>query len=865
MRFTQWFKFKKPEPFDTVNINDLNDSFDLIDEKLKETVDENKNLLTMFKNLIINAGNSNAEVAASRGDFDYLPNRLNNFDLSLIGHKNELLRKANQIDLEVESKRIDNLVANNNTTQGNSELMDIRVSKSGKTYTSAGEAIRAISTGRELTRKVFTSCFVEDNPQYVATTNEAQPTIFLKEYIVDIQLDDIEEDIIVAVGRVTKQPNLYNLVGLYKCNSQGVPDGSEGIFFYIPNVETNDRQVIENTGIINGRKITGRIVIKNWANLPIQDTKGINYKVGGISNRCFINTRFNLATDKDINNLDLKVNNNTKALNDKIEVIQNRNNFNNSNFLEELVENIELIGFDTSMKMSLSMVRKNFTRGGTIAVQNKVGIYRTEENGEANPEKGIIIDIKPEEANSIVKRVVKTTYEGKQVEIRITLNWFKITEDDFSKEGISNFSVAGISYKNYKQKYDLIYDKVPNFNNCSFLEELIEDIELIGFNKEDKILLSMVRRNYTKGGTTELQNKIGIYKIDPATNMANPNMGIFIELPEEIQYDAPIRKHIKTKFDGDEVELKISINWYKLKDVKELDANGVYNLSRFDVAGIQYKNYSEKIDETTKDVLPVSPLILSKNYVEKPIITFVDDDGSKTFLTKTKPVFDKHQVKCSLGIVTKNATSGSIGHLQTSDLKILQGEGYDILSHSHTHDSKLYKPGFVTESDEVIEADIKASYEYIRDNGFGTNAIVYPWGSYADKDKYLALAQKYFDYGINSGTSGTPSAIMTEDILESMYYKRKFINDSTSIDTYKSLIDSTLNKKGWLIFGIHSGIEGEVSSNTIDQIISYVKEKGIDILTFSEANKIKQNICSIGVYGAKGKSLYIGRAGVILN
>lgn len=83
MKFTKWFKFKKPDPLDTVNINDLNDSFDMIDEKLKETTDENKNLLSMFKNLIINAGNSNAEVAASRGDFDYLPDRLKNFDSHL--------------------------------------------------------------------------------------------------------------------------------------------------------------------------------------------------------------------------------------------------------------------------------------------------------------------------------------------------------------------------------------------------------------------------------------------------------------------------------------------------------------------------------------------------------------------------------------------------------------------------------------------------------------------------------------------------------------------------------------------------------------------------------------------------------------
>lgn len=80
MKLTKWFNFKKPDPLDTVNINDINDSFDLIDEKLKETEDENKSLSQQFKNLIINAGNSNAEVAAARGDFDFLPDRLDAVD-----------------------------------------------------------------------------------------------------------------------------------------------------------------------------------------------------------------------------------------------------------------------------------------------------------------------------------------------------------------------------------------------------------------------------------------------------------------------------------------------------------------------------------------------------------------------------------------------------------------------------------------------------------------------------------------------------------------------------------------------------------------------------------------------------------------
>ena len=49
--------------------------------------------------------------------------------------------KTGAVDL-VARERINNLMANNNPTEGNSELLDIRVGADGKTYESAGEAVR---------------------------------------------------------------------------------------------------------------------------------------------------------------------------------------------------------------------------------------------------------------------------------------------------------------------------------------------------------------------------------------------------------------------------------------------------------------------------------------------------------------------------------------------------------------------------------------------------------------------------------------------------------------------------------------------------------------------------------------------------
>ena len=52
--------------------------------------------------------------------------------------------KANQDELNREKVRIDNLIANAGDTDGNAELLDIRVGWDGITYPTAGDAVRSI-------------------------------------------------------------------------------------------------------------------------------------------------------------------------------------------------------------------------------------------------------------------------------------------------------------------------------------------------------------------------------------------------------------------------------------------------------------------------------------------------------------------------------------------------------------------------------------------------------------------------------------------------------------------------------------------------------------------------------------------------
>lgn len=298
----------------------------------------------------------------------------------------------------------------------------------------------------------------------------------------------------------------------------------------------------------------------------------------------------------------------------------------------------------------------------------------------------------------------------------------------------------------------------------------------------------------------------------------------------------------------------------KILDESSIDVQHCYNVP---------KNASKcYINTSYIDIIPsikigkyinITKFDYINNYInKKPIISFVDDDGHNDAYTKIKPILDETGIKMTFACVSDYIANNS-AYMDLEKLWELQDLGHEIVCHSKDHSNDIFGDEN-TANERIIYKNLYDAQSYMKENSlFGYDILVYPYGGY-NGDVALKMkkcARKLFKYAFSTNNGyidGSP--------IDSMLINRQMVtfSDQTLIDI-KYWIDVTKEKKCWLIFSSHAFMDS-FNPNGLKEIIEYIKNSEIDIMTLGQALKYRGNIESNGEFDSN-ECYYIGYDGTV--
>lgn len=268
--------------------------------------------------------------------------------------------------------------------------------------------------------------------------------------------------------------------------------------------------------------------------------------------------------------------------------------------------------------------------------------------------------------------------------------------------------------------------------------------------------------------------------------------------------------------------------------------NGIIKLDEWDkyfkeTSGAIEEKYTERLngidsslEEKTKYIKAEKINISGYNNAQtRPLVTFISDDGNRADLQMLQ-LFNSKGIKGCTAMI-----SGFIGqgnYMTGEELKQLHNAGWDIMLHD-THHRHM-----ATLTEEQLNTAMKTGKETIEALGIPCKGLATPYGSTNSLVK--RVAEKYFDYtfGENIGKINT---------LPIISYDLERINhggEGMTLAHYQNGVKKAIANNGWCVFCTHYYQLTETQRAEMAELIDWIKEQGVDIVTVTEAMEIFGNV-----------------------
>ncbi|WP_257184160.1 BppU family phage baseplate upper protein [Staphylococcus hominis] len=254
-------------------------------------------------------------------------------------------------------------------------------------------------------------------------------------------------------------------------------------------------------------------------------------------------------------------------------------------------------------------------------------------------------------------------------------------------------------------------------------------------------------------------------------------------------------------------------------------------------------------DGKTIDTTSIGRNLISGN-VNRPMVTFIDDDGRTELREKWEPILKEKKNKLTIALVTDWLETKRSTVLQWDEIHKWEKEyGVEFVSHMHTH------PHASQLTDEQIDYEFKTARDILKRENLTYNIIVQPFGENTDSVREISRRYARANFGIKDEINITPYNTFRMNRVplgENIY---------NTFEQYKEKIDKAIQENGWLVFKSHSQYE-TFDANQIElikQIIDYCRENDVLEVTLEEGLNLTGNLIDVGDYDskAKGSDYYI--------
>lgn len=254
-------------------------------------------------------------------------------------------------------------------------------------------------------------------------------------------------------------------------------------------------------------------------------------------------------------------------------------------------------------------------------------------------------------------------------------------------------------------------------------------------------------------------------------------------------------------------------------------------------------------DGKTIDTTPIGRNLISGNF-NRPMVTFIDDDGRTELKQKWEPILKEKKNKLTIALVTNWLETKQSTVLQWDEIHKWEEEyGVEFVSHMHTH------PHASQLTDEQIDYEFKTARDILKRENLTYNIIVQPFGENTESVRKISRNYARANFGIVDEINTIP--------YNTFKMKRVPLGEEkyTTFEQYKLKIDEAIEKNGWLVFKSHSQYES-FNKNQIEiikQIIDYCRENGVLEVTLEEGLDLTGNLIDVGDFDQKasGSDYYI--------